>query len=257
MIKFENTEVMGWEHVIRGMRNPMNSWKKSDSRPCDILNELTEKNYKSRCAGCKNEFVGRPNCYVIGENDFDLMTRLRNAGTDHRKFMRMITVYVDITAPLYWWKEFDTYKVGTVANSCSTMHKIAAKEFTLEDFSCEHLADNESVSDDEFMLNDSFWNGYRATPMDMLVFTIKMLNHWRNIYLETKSKRAWWQMIQLLPSSYNQKRTVMMNYEVLCNIYHSRKDHKLTEWRDFCDWIKTLPYSELITGERNVSECEN
>ena len=287
MIKFENTEVMGLEHAIRGMRNPMNSWDKSDSdyrlilcRRCDdcptFLNETWDD-----CDDCVvKKITEEHDGFIIGPNDLDLMKRLRNAGTDHRKFMRMITVYVDITAPLYWWKEFDTYKVGTVANSCSTMHKIAEKEFTLEDFSHEHLADCESVSDDEYMLNDPFWNGYRGTPMDMLIFTIKMLNHWRNIYLESKSKRAWWQMIQLLPSSYNQKRTVMMNYEVLANIYKSRRNHKLDEWAEhtestcpvnknticsnpkefllcedcsvgkgFCDWIKTLPYSELITGE--------
>ena len=232
MIKFENTEVVGWETAIRGMRNPMNSWEKSDSGYC--MDTLPCHSCKINRNNCKKCIEGH--AFIIGPNDLDLMKRLRNAGTDHRKFMRMITVYVDITAPLYWWKEFDTYKVGTVANSCSTMHKIAAKEFTMEDFSTEHLADNESVSDDEFMLNYPFWNGYRATPTDMLVFTIKMLNHWRNIYLETKSKRAWWQIIQLLPSSYNQKRTVMMNYEVLANIYKSRKEHKLDEWAPNGGW---------------------
>ena len=242
MLKIENFEVMGWEAAIRGMRNPKNSWEKSDSYPCTILNEITEENIKYRCAGCKNEFVGRPNCMVIGPNDYDLMMRLRNAGTDHRKFMRMITVYLDITAPLYWWKEFSTYKVGTVANSCSTMHKIAAKEFTLDDFSCEHL--------------------YQET-YDLFRLTVDHLNKVRDIYLhggvlrvgeapawfEPKDKEIWWQMIQLLPSSYNQKRTVMLNYEVLANIYKSRKDHKLDEWHTFCDWIKSLPYSELIIGQ--------
>lgn len=228
MIKLENAEVMGWEAAIRGMRNPMNSWEKSDSYPCDILNELTDENYSYRCAGCKNEFAGRPNCTVIGPNDSDLMTRLSNAGTDHRKFMRMITVYVDILAPLYWWKEFDTYKVGTVANSCSTMHKIAAKEFALEDFSIEHL--------------------YSGTlPTFKAVLT--ELNCHRNGYLITKDEEDWWQMIQLLPSSYNQRRTVMMNYEVLANIYKSRRNHKLDEWRTFCEWIESLPYAELITGK--------
>ena len=165
---------------------------------------------------------------MIGPNDLDLMKRLRNAGTDHRKFMRMIAVYIDVTAPLYWWKEFDTYKVGTVANSCSTMHKIHEKEFTLEDFSCEHLTP---------------WNE------TVLANLIVELNANRDRYLQTKEKEDWWQMIQLLPSSYNQKRTVLFNYEVLANMYKSRKDHKLDEWRNFCSWIKTLPYSELITGE--------
>ena len=235
MIKFENTEVVGWEAAIRGMRNPMNSWDKSDSYPCAILGEITDNNRSYRCSGCKNEFVGRPNCTVVGENDLDLMTRLRNAGTDHRKFMRMITVYVDILAPLYWWKEFDTYKVGTVANSCSTMHKIHDKEFTMEDFSCENLLKNAVV-----------YNGYVSTSV--LECVIGALNEFRNLYLETKNKKYWWQMIQLLPSSYNQRRTVMMNYEVLANIYKSRKNHKLDEWRSLCKWIETLPYSELITG---------
>lgn len=235
MIKFENTEVVGWEAAIRGMRNPMNSWDKSDSYTCAILGEITDNNSSYRCSGCKNEFVGRPNCTVVGENDLDLMTRLRNAGTDHRKFMRMIVVYVDILAPLYWWKEFDTYKVGTVANSCSTMHKIHDKEFTMEDFSCENLLKNAVV-----------YNGYVSTAV--LECAIGALNEFRNLYLETKNKKYWWQMIQLLPSSYNQRRTVMMNYEVLANIYKSRKNHKLDEWRVFCTWIESLPYSELITG---------
>ena len=251
MIKFENTEVMGWEAAIRGMRNPKNSWEKSDSGYC--LDTLA-------CHSCKWNRKTEVNCkknieehsFVIGKDDLDLMKRLRNAGTDHRKFMRMIVVYVDITAPLYWWKEFDTYKVGTVANSCSTMHKIAAKEFTIEDFSCEHLNCN----------NKTF-----------LYSLINLLNEAREEYnLDSgKAKSPWWQMIQLLPSSYNQRRTVMMNYEVLANIYKSRKSHKLDEWCEhedvtitykgkpidkinnqyfgFCDWIKTLPYSELITGK--------
>ena len=232
MLKIENTEVMGWEAAIRGMRNPMNSWEKSDSVKCYA---------NANCPGiCRNNVSG----ICIGFNDYDLMTRLRNAGTDHRKFMRMITVYLDITAPLYWWKEFDTYKVGTVANSCSTMHKIHAKEFTLEDFSCEHLV---------------------LAGRCILQSTIGLLNSVRKIYLEWDSmdeerrgcvdqnihekKDLWWQMIQLLPSSYNQKRTVMLNYEVLANIYKSRRNHKLDEWHTFCDWIESLPYSELITGK--------
>lgn len=219
MIKFENTEVMGWTHAIRGMRNPLNSWDKSDSKyKCPYR----EKDAPI-CANC-NENI------CVGPNDLDLMKRLRNAGSpDHRKFMRMITVYVDITAPLYWWKEFDTYKVGTVANSCSTMHKIAAKEFGLEDFSTEHLYSDE---------------------LDFFKELIDRLNGARELYLDSKKKEDWWQMIQLLPSSYNQKRTVMLNYEVLANIYKSRRGHKLDEWSvGFMDWIKILPYSALITGE--------
>lgn len=242
MIKLENTEVMGWEAAIRGMRNPMNSHSKSDSYPRDILKELTDENYSHRCAGCKNEFAGRPNCTVIGPNDLNLMTRLRKAGTDHRKFMRMITVYVDILAPLYWWKEFDTYKVGTVANSCSTMHKIAAKEFMLEDFSHEHL----DIYREHTMYAPT---EYHFSSTDLLKLEIDVLNQCRDKYLETKAKSDWWQMIQLLPSSYNQRRTVMMNYEVLANIYKSRRNHKLDEWHTFCDWIESLPYSELITGK--------
>lgn len=216
MLKIEHTEVLGWEHAIRGMRNPMNSWEKSDS-------------WYTTDDGTPDH----PNVH-IGLNDLDLMKRLRNAGTDHRKFMQMIAVYVDITAPLYWWKEFDTYKVGTVANSCSTMHKITAKEFALEDFSHEHLI---------------------VAGLNSLKRTIDDLNSAREGYLDERIKQnpewrkeVWWQMIQLLPSSYNQRRTVMLNYEVLANIYKSRRNHKLDEWRTFCDWIEKLPYSELITG---------
>ena len=254
MIKLENTEVVGWEHAIRGMRNPMNSWDKSDSAYC-------HRDLARDCTTCVHHFTtGYSTCkaggFDIGPKDFDLMTRLRNSGTDHRKFMRMITVYLDITAPLYWWKEFDTYKVGTVANSCSTMHKIAAKEFTLEDFSHEHLI-YDWVGDN----NEAIWykdppeNGpikcqLMFTPLDALRITIGVLNTNREAYLKTKNKKYWWQMIQLLPSSYNQKRTVMLNYEVLTNIYKSRRNHKLDEWHTFCDWIENLPYSELITGEK-------
>lgn len=229
MIKFEHTEVVGWEHAIRGMRNPMNSWEKSDS-------------FNSTAAWDSYRFgEGDPE---IGPNDLDLMMQLRNAGTDHRKFMRMITVYVDITAPLYWWKEFDTYKVGTVANSCSTMHKIAAKEFTLEDFSIEHLMEWEDYESEAKELKPTRLCNFKFYLMD----TISALNNARDLYLQTNDKKYWWQMIQLLPSSYNQKRTVMMNYEVLANIYKSRRNHKLDEWRELCDWIESLPYSELITG---------
>lgn len=230
MIKFENVEVIGWEAAIRGMRNPMNSWGKSDSGvKCPYE--------KEKCCGeCQQNFC-------IGPNDLDLMNRLRNAGTDHRKFMRMITVYLDITAPLYWWKEFDTYKVGTVANSCSTMHKIADKEFTEEDFSFDHIID-EVTNSQCYTYRDTEWDAGDVT--DLL---IGILNHYRELYLQTKDKKYWWQMIQLLPSSYNQRRTVMLNYEVLANIYKSRRNHKLDEWHTFCDWIESLPYSELITAD--------
>ena len=240
MLKIENTEVLGWEHAIRGMRNPMNSWDKSDSGYCqrDLLRD---------CTTCVHKSTDYPVCYSgfdIGPNDYALMKNLCNAGTDHRKFMRMITVYLDITAPLYWWKEFDTYKVGTVANSCSTMHKIAAKEFTLDDFSHEHLFHN--VNDTEMWLDIDFFN--------VLDNTIFYLNKARELYLKTKGKKYWWQMIQLLPSSYNQKRTVMLNYEVLADIYKSRRHHKLDCWHTFCDWIESLPYSELITGKEHEVE---
>lgn len=236
MIKIENINIVGWDSAIRGMRNPMNSWAKSDSGwDYDYFN--TTDYDSGLCVDCDGD-----GSYFIGPNDADLMIRLRNAGTDHRKFMRMITVYMDITAPLYWWKEYDTYKVGTVANSCSTMHKIAAKEFTMEDFSCEHF--------------------YQET-YDLFKLTVDHLNKVRDIYLHggvlrvgdapawfgPKDKEIWWQMIQLLPSSYNQLRTVMLNYEVLANMYKSRKNHKLDEWRTFCEYVKTFPYSELITGK--------
>lgn len=262
MIKFEKTEVVGWEPAIRGMRNPLESWDKSDSGYCmDTLPCHSCKISRNNCKKCMEDHA-----FIIGPNDVDLMKRLRNAGTDHRKFMRMIVVYVDITAPLYWWKEFDTYKVGTVANSCSTMHKIHAKEFTIDDFSHEHL---DGVSRDMFMQNDNNQPYFFCSFEDMLYIQIEALNQARKLYLETKDKKYWWQMIQLLPSSYNQKRTVALNYEVLANIYKSRKNHKLDEWKEhdylskedlsyentfqkhagFCDWIRTLPYSELITGE--------
>ena len=227
MIKIENTEVLGWEHAIRGMRNPKNSWEKSDSGFCDTI-------------GDKYGNIIKPENYRVGPNDYDLMKRLRNAGTDHRKFMRMITVYVDITAPLYWWKEFDTYKVGTVANSCSTMHKIHAKEFYEEDFSFERLESGY----EEYKGDDAMHTAYCSMQS-----TIHALNRLRYMYNITKNKKYWDAMIQLLPSSYNQKRTVMLNYEVLANIYKSRKNHRLDEWHVFCDWIESLPYSELITGQ--------
>lgn len=216
MIKLEHVVLASPEQmkfIIEGMRNPMNSWGKSDS-------EYVTAGY---------DIV----VFDLGESDHSLMQRLSNAGTDHRKFMRMLPVYVRITAPLYWWKEFDTYKVGTVANSCSTMHKIQAKEFTMDDFSCEHLM-----------------GGY----LEQMRRIIDDLNNARKYFtvgdqfFSPGNKRDWWQMIQLLPSSYNQTRNVMMNYEVLANIYKSRKDHKLDEWRSFCKWIEELPYSDLITG---------
>lgn len=207
MIRLEKTDVCGWEPAIRGMRNPLNSWAKSDSGW---------------------DGFGDANGITIGENDIDLMMRLAKGGSTHAKYRRMITVYVDITAPLYWWKEFDTYKVGTVANSCSTMHKIHSRALTLNDFSCEKL-----------------WGVY----LDTLVNTIDAINLARNEYILTKDKLYWDQMIQLLPTSYNQLRTVQLNYEVLHNIYHTRKNHKLDEWHTFCEWIESLPYHKFITGE--------
>ena len=275
MLKLENTEVMGWEAAIRGMRNPKNSWEKSDSKPCWILKDITPKNDSWRCAGCKNEPLNRSDCTVVGPNDYKLMMQLRNAGTDHRKFMRMIAVYVDITAPLYWWKEFKTYRTGrrfaddepdiidTIdegyleydieMNSCSTMHKIADKEFTLDDFSHEHLINYDLYSCNEVdgpVINIAPHIG--CGGLQLLDLTISVLNYYRSKYLATEDKTYWWQMIQLLPSSYNQRRTVMLNYEVLANMYKSRRHHKLDEWHTFCDWIEGLPYSELITGANEV-----
>lgn len=214
MIQISKTEVIGWRHAVRGMRNPLNSWKKTDS----------------------SDFVTP----IIGPNDLDLMKRLAANGPTHAKYRRMITVYADILAPLYWWKEFDTYKVGTVANSCSTMHKIHAKEFTFDDFSWEHLIERRDSDIVEYA-------GHQ-TAKDVLDNVIFALNFFRQRFIETNDKEYWWQMIQLLPTSYNQLRTVMLNYEVLANIYASRKDHKLDEWHEFCRWIEGLPLSELITG---------
>lgn len=315
MIKFENTEVMGWEAAIRGARNPMNSWERSDSGfGCEH-----SKDYCDFCClpdtGCDCSEAYRN--YIIGPNDLDLMRRLDSGGPVHAKYRRMITVYVDITAPLYWWKEFDTYKVGTVANSCSTMHKIAEKEFTLEDFSTEHLLDEKDYyevlnAENEYpQMEETDGNDVYYTPKDFMEQTIYVLNFYRKKYheisdelkktqesyivvaldenekalkireLQKKKKIYWWQMIQLLPSSYNQKRTVMLNYEVLAHIYKDRKYHKLDEWREhepvdiisgekiirtipnqhqgFCDWIKTLPYSELIipqTKSKASNDCD-
>lgn len=237
MIKLEKTDIYGWEAAIRGMRNPKNSWEKSDSENgCELVTGSYE-----RCRSCayRPDYCGNTPSMVVGPNDYNLMMRLAKGGSVHAKYRRMIVVTVDITAPLYWWKEFDTYKVGTVADSCSTMHKIHAKEFTLEDFSCEQLTED--------------------AIEECLGLTIKYLNTARDMFLEKQkegkySKAAWWQMIQLLPSSYNQKRTVQMNYEVLAAIYPNRKDHKLDEWHTFCDWIRNLPYSEIITLEEDKAD---
>ena len=244
MIKFEHTEVLGWEHAIRGMRNPKNSWDRMDSgwtrnglKDDDILVDYDAEGWLE---------------LKIGPNDQDLTKKLAKGGPVHAKYRRMIAVYVDITAPLYWWKEFDTYKVGTVANSCSTMHKIHEKEFMLEDFSHEHLfVDGQNVycPDAPLTEDDLFVNS-----TELMKLTITLLNQYRQDFLDTKDKRYWWQMIQLLPTSYNQKRTIMLNYEVLAGIYKWRKNHKLDEWREFCDWIETLPYSEIITGEKTKEE---
>ena len=236
MIKIENVVLPSpeqWKAIIMGARNPLNSWSKSDSQ-FDEAADFDSNDYK--CG------------FKLGDNDYSLMTKLAKAGTDHRKFMRMITVYADITAPLYWWKEFDTYKVGTVANSCSTMHKIAEKEFTLKDFSTEHLMEWSDYEDEVKDLKPDRMCNFKFYMLD----TISALNNARELYLLTNDRRYWWQMIQLLPSSYNQRRTICTNYETLCNIYKSRKSHKLDCWRDFCKWIETLPYSELITGKENI-----
>lgn len=244
MIKIENESIVGLEPAIRGMRNPMNSWDKSDSCECNV--SLNGEDCPMVCGNdCKSPVLCNDGefGYCVGENDYDLMKRLAYSGSDHAKYRRMIVIYADVTAPLYWWKEYDTYKVGTVANSCSTMHKIHAKDFDLSDFSIEHLS---------------------KCSIGCMNLTISYLNYWRNLYVnggihydedkrydfEPRSKYCWWQMIELLPTAYNQRRTVMLNYEVLANMYHSRKNHKLDEWREFCEWIKSLPYSELITGEK-------
>ena len=274
MIELSNTKVKGFEAAIRGMRNPMNSWDKSDSlfedrcvyhlgqKGCDpgwfdILNNIhpAEEVF--------DHYDDYPGDTLIGANDMSLMRKLANAGSDHSKYRRMIVVWVDILAPLYWWKEFDTYKVGTVANSCSTMHKIHSKEFTIDDFSHEHLL----TRNDNLEGGKDLGNAWRPeddpalaavnaegvlcyySPLGFLSMTCDVLNRYRELYLQTKDKRYWWQMIQLLPSSYNQKRTVMLNYEVLSNIYHARRDHKLDCWHTFCDWIESLPESWIITGD--------
>ncbi len=237
MIRIEETEVVGWKHAIRGMRNPMNSWDKSDSRygcHADMGRPTFCVSGEKSCIYWIDE-----KCYInsaemiIGMNDMELMKKLSQAGTDHRKFLRMIVVYCDITAPLYWWKEYDTYKVGTVANSCSTMHKIHDRDMTLDDFSYERMT---------------------FGSREVLIDVICELNCQRRKYVETKDKKYWDSLIQLLPTSYNQKRTVMLNYEVLSNIYKSRKNHKLDEWRELCKWIESLPYSQLITGKEGEAD---
>lgn len=230
MIKLENTEVSGWQAAIRGMRNPMNSWDKSDSSVCEGRSGRCDTCWlkpEDDYAPCYSATEHKGTLYVVGEQDLDLMKKLVQAGSDHSKFMRMINVTVDVTAPLYWWKEADTYKVGTVRNSCSTMHKITEKEFELDDFSHEHL--NEDVINNPFNA------------------IINCLNFFRELYIQNRDKDDWWQIIQLLPSSYNQRATLQLNYAVLRNIYHSRKNHKLDCWHEFCHWIESLPYSELIT----------
>lgn len=255
MIKIEKVEVVGLEHAIIGMRNPKNSWDKSDSGICGGENHIgclncsnggsridceqkmmmdIQYGYGIKPCG-KEDFDGE---YQVGHNDLELMTKLVKGGPVHAKYRRMIVVYLDITAPLYWWKEFDTYKVGTVSNSCSTMHKIHDREFTIDDFSCEYLIDDYERKHD---VDD--WEYFTT-----LKIVIDSLNCARNEYLRTEDKKYWWQMIQLLPSSYNQKRTIMLNYEVLVGIYKWRHNHKLDEWVEFCKWIEKLPYSEIITG---------
>lgn len=286
MIKIEDFEVVGWRHAIRGMRNPMNSWDKSDSTFTETAQTQTLDFSENPDGEIKTIFVPF-DALSIGPEDHKLMMSLREGGNDHRKFMRMIVVYLDITAPLYWWKEFDTYKVGTVANSCSTMHKIHAKEFELSDFSTEHLLDiHDALDSDSLCEGLDVYEKYKLegrilsygdnavltvddgervdhlSPIDIFeVYIINALNVYRNKFLEANTKpmkneseraqlkkKYWWQMIQLLPTSYNQKRTIKLNYEVLANIYKSRKNHKLDEWRTFCNWIEELPYSEIITG---------
>lgn len=293
MIKIENVSTVGWEPAIRGARNPMNSWEKSDSLfandPCNTLDDIfgetvfeTDDDYSpyyyNGASDKKKQFSWAmdhdekvalerwpdESVPAIGPNDLKLLTNLAKAGSDEAKFRRMIVVYLDVTAPMYWWKEADTYKVGTVRDSCSTMHKIHAKEFTLEDFSTEHLIDiteMNSMSENRPSLIVDFSDEkhpdakYEECPLGDMVTTIYMLNRVRDLYLKTKDKKYWWQMIQLLPSSYNQRATLMLNYEVLANMYHARKNHKLDEWREFCKWIETLPYAkELIVGEERITD---
>ena len=263
MIKIENVMVTGWEPAIRGARNPMNSWEKSDSLIFDyydmefdngVCHTITKEG--KILDDSFDDCSWTDNGVRLGPNDLKLLTNLAKAGSDEAKFRRMIVVYLDVTAPLYWWKEADTYKVGTVRNSCSAMHKIHAKEFTLEDFSTEHLF---NLKDFGCIDWEEIKKGLVAvtvggdlayyTPEGYIQMSCNVLNYFRDLYLQTKDKKYWWQMIQLLPSSYNQRATLMLNYEVLANMYHARKNHKLDEWREFCEWIETLPYAkELIVG---------
>jgi hypothetical protein len=238
MIKIENVEVMGWEAAIRGMRNPMNSWEKSDSGTCGYPHHIG-------CANCPDHKIcnhpfRNDGVFKLGKADYELVMKLVKAGTDHRKFMRMITVYADITAPLYWWAEYDTYKVGTVRNSCSKMHKLLSKPFEMNDFSFDKLPGYKNYAENTDIFEEV------ARPI------VDILNELRDSYLscdnEDNKRQIWYAILQLLPESYNQRSTIMLNYEVLANIYKSRKNHKLDEWREFCGWIKALPYSELITG---------
>ena len=256
MLKIERTVLPSpeqWEIIIEGLRNPMNSWDKMDSDYRNVLERVCDACPESNlpfgrdCEDCDINAIPRDK-FLLGPNDLGLMKKLAKGGAVHAKYRRMIPLYVTITAPLYWWKEFDTYKVGTVANSCSTMHKIHAKEFTIDDFSHEHLLDS---YDDELELVDQNGIGTKilVTTKSMMEIIMNTLNYYRQMYIDTKEKKYWWQMIQLLPTSYNQKRTVMLNYEVLVGMYRDRKAHKLDEWHTFCDWIEGLPYSELITGK--------
>lgn len=247
MIKIEKTDIHGWEAAIRGARNSFNSWDKSDSAACYFCRDNdTNPGFCDDGLYDKTIVLSNPDgsCFEIGPNDQKLMKRLAKAGPSHAKYRRFITVTMDVTGPLYWWKEMDTYKVGTVGNSCSTMHTIADKEFELEDFSCEHLISDEPIPTRVY------------SAKDMMEATVANLNLFRRLYLDTKDKKYWWQMIQLLPSSYNQKRTLLVNYEVLANLYHQRKEHKLDEWRTFCEWIKGLPMSEIITGKETDIDSE-
>ena len=247
MIKIEKTDIHGWEAAIRGARNSFNSWDKSDSAACYFCRDNdTNPGFCDDGLYDKTIVLSNPDgsCFEIGPNDQKLMKKLAKAGPSHAKYRRFITVTMDVTGPLYWWKEMDTYKVGTVGNSCSTMHTIANKEFELEDFSCEHLISDEPIPTRVY------------SAKDMMEATVANLNLFRRLYLDTKDKKYWWQMIQLLPSSYNQKRTLLVNYEVLANLYHQRKEHKLDEWRTFCEWIKGLPMSEIITGKETDIDSE-
>ena len=271
MIKIENVSTVGWEAAIRGARNPMNSWEKSDSLFLNYYDEETNSIVAYDLSHNTTEIDSWTNSIAwteagvnIGPNDLKLLTNLAKAGSDEAKFRRMIVVYVDITAPIYWWKEADTYKVGTVRNSCSTMHKIHAKEFTIEDFSTEHLfnledLDRELGMDKDRALAVVTVGGDLAyyTPEGFIQMTCNVLNYYRDLYLKTNDKKYWWQMIQLLPSSYNQRATLMLNYEVLANMYHARKNHKLDEWRSFCEWIETLPYAEELIVDAGHEDTED